>query len=122
MPVAMRLPACLALCASLLACAGPDNRRPSSPVAGADRSTDMLLSGSGGDSEGRLQLPGLRYGGNVLLVTHVADAGASIRCHRDGDARYRWTRGGEVPGLEPLFDACRPRNAVLGGGDGASMR
>jgi hypothetical protein len=71
------------LCVSLLACAGPDDRGPSSPVAGAHR-------------------PG------ALILSFEPDGGMR-RSSADGDARHSWQRDMDALRFEPIAGEYRAR-------------
>lgn len=113
----------LALPVALLACAGPDDRAPSSPVAGSYRSGQLTLDlepGGGvrlADAQGRVRMRGAhRVDGDVLVLdTYAPMQGAPDSCARhDGNARYRVLRAEGGLRLSPLADACPARTVAIG--------
>lgn len=110
--------------AALAACAGPDDRAPSSPVAGSYGAGALRLDlePDGGlrlaDAHGGTWLRGAhRVDGDVLVLEAYTPARSELAsCARPHDAaRYRLLRIDRGLRLVPLADACLVRMAAVGG-------
>ncbi len=113
----------LAMSASLAACAGPDDRAPSSPVAGTYRSGALTLDLEPGgsvrlaDARGGVRMRGAhRVDGDVLVLdAYPPPRSAPAPCAGQGSAaRFRLLRMEDGLRLSPLADACPAPAAAIG--------